>query len=75
MSAIQDRYLESNEHAKGYMWKRLGALLDMNLNLQENGVKDEDELFSKLGMNSDEWLPVIHLYFRYLLFLIFVIKI
>ena len=48
------------------MWKRLGGLLDMNLTLQENGVKDEDEMFDKLGMNSDQWLPVIHLYFRYL---------
>ena len=71
LSAIQERYLESNEHAKGYMWKRLGGLLDMNLTLQENGVKDEEEMFDKLGMNSDQWLPVIHLYFRYSLSLKF----
>lgn len=57
-------------HAKGYMWKRLGGLLDMNLTLQENGVKDEDEMFDKLGMNSDQWLPVIHLYFRYFILLV-----
>lgn len=63
LSAIQERYLELNIHAKGYMWKRLGGLLDMNLTLQENGVKDEEEMFDNLGMNSDQWLPVIHLYF------------
>lgn len=68
LSAVQERYVEFNEHAKGYMWKRLGGLLDMNLTLQENGVKDEEEVFDKLGMNSDLWLPVIHLYFRYFLF-------
>ncbi|KAJ3303441.1 Cytochrome b5 domain-containing protein 1 [Kappamyces sp. JEL0829] len=65
MSAIQDRYTATNAHAKGYMWKRLGTLLDMNLTLQENGIKDEDEMFDKLGMISDQWLPVIHLYFRF----------
>jgi hypothetical protein len=47
------------------MWKRLGTLLDMNLSLQDNGIKDEDVQFDNLGMNSDQWLPVIHLYFRF----------
>ena len=39
MSAIQERYLAFNSHAKGYMWKRCGQLLDMSLTLQENGIK------------------------------------
>ncbi|KAI8900618.1 hypothetical protein BC833DRAFT_618363 [Globomyces pollinis-pini] len=64
LSAIQDRYNAINAHAKGYMWKRLSVLLDMSLTLAENGMKDEDEIFDQLGMNSDQWLPVIHLYFR-----------
>jgi hypothetical protein len=58
--------MEINAHAKGYMWKRLASLLDMNLTLQENGIPDEEDIFDQLGMNSDQWLPVIHLYFSYL---------
>lgn len=65
LSAIQDRYLAYNAHAKGYMWKRLNALLDMTQTLEANGIKDETEQFEKLGMNEDEYLPAIHLYFRY----------
>lgn len=57
-----------NAHAKGYMWKRLTGLLDMNLTLEENGIKDEESLFDSLNINADSWLPVIHLYFRYMPF-------
>ncbi|KAL3893981.1 MAG: hypothetical protein SGCHY_005533 [Lobulomycetales sp.] len=63
--AIQDRYLAYNSHAKGYMWKRQGTLLDMNATLEENGMPDQAKQFERAGMNEDEWLPVIHLYFRY----------
>jgi hypothetical protein len=54
-----------NGHAKGYMWKRLGVLLDMSMTLEANGVKDETAQFEKLGMNEEDFLPAIHLYFRY----------
>jgi hypothetical protein len=47
------------------MWKRLGKLLDMNLDLAANGIEDEVETFEKLGMDHEDFLPVIHLYFRY----------
>lgn len=53
-----------NSHAKGYMWKRLGTLLDMALTLEQNGIKDESATFETLGIDEDQWLPVIHLYFR-----------
>jgi hypothetical protein len=65
LSAIQERYTALNAHAKGYMWKRLSALLDMNLTLEENGIVDEEDIMDQVGMNNDQWLPVIHLYFRY----------
>ena len=71
MGDIQDRYMQVNAHAKGYMWKRLTTLLDMNLTLQENGIPDEQDIFDDLGMNSDQWLPVIHLYFSYFYYLFF----
>lgn len=63
LGAIQERYSANNAHAKGYMWKRLGVLLDMTLTLEANGIKDEAPLFESLHMDEEEWLPVIHLYF------------
>ncbi|KAI8929908.1 cytochrome b5-like heme/steroid binding domain-containing protein [Entophlyctis helioformis] len=63
LAAIQDRYMNLNAHAKGYMWKRLGTLLDMSLSLEENGVRDESAYFERLGIDEDQWLPAIHLYF------------
>ncbi|KAI9205356.1 uncharacterized protein BJ171DRAFT_567535 [Polychytrium aggregatum] len=65
MNAIQERYMAFNAHAKGYMWKRLGILLDMTLTLEQNGIRDESLDFERTGITEDEWLPVIHLYFRY----------
>lgn len=63
LSAIQDRYGSVNAHAKGYMWKRLGSLLDMNATLEANGIPDESKIFDQVGMDEDQWLPAIHLYF------------
>lgn len=45
------------------MWKRLGNLLDMSQDLEANGILDESATFDKLGMDEEEFLPVIHLYF------------
>lgn len=45
------------------MWKRLGKLLDMNLDLASNGIEDESDAFETLGIDYDEHLPAIHLYF------------
>jgi len=63
LNAIQDRYLKLNAHSKGYIWKRLGNLLDMEKTLEENNVKDESQEFEMLGMDEEEYLPVIHIYF------------
>lgn len=63
MTAIQKRYLHYNSHAKGYMWKRLGGVLDMSMTLEENGIKDETDVMERVGMDEDEWLPRIHLFF------------
>ncbi|KAL2917924.1 hypothetical protein HK105_202337 [Polyrhizophydium stewartii] len=63
LSAIQDRYMQHNAHAKGYMWKRLGQLLDMSMTLEENGIRDESAYFERLGIDEEQWLPAIHLYF------------
>ncbi|KAG5457343.1 MAG: hypothetical protein BJ554DRAFT_2673 [Olpidium bornovanus] len=63
MTAIQKRYLRYNSHAKGYMWKRLGAVLDMSQTLEENGIRDESDDMERVGMDIDDWLPRLHLYF------------
>ena len=63
LNAIQDRYMAYNAHAKGYMWKRLGTLLDMTKTLEENGVRDEGPQMERLGMDEDLYLPSLHLYF------------
>lgn len=63
LQAIQKRYLQFNAHAKGYTWKRLGNILDMSQNLKLNGVEDESEVMERVGMDEEEWLPRVHLYF------------
>ena len=64
MSEIQDRYVRYNAHASSYTWKYDGHDLNMNKTLQENGVRDESEDFYKLGLDEDQFLPALHLYFN-----------
>jgi len=61
---IQQRFLVFNAHAASYTWKRLGKPLNMNKTLEENGMKDETEEFIRLGIDPDDHIPVIHLYFN-----------
>ena len=64
LNEILDRYLEFNVHAASYTWKRLGKVLDMAKNLEQNGIEDERDEMIKLGMKVDEYCPAIHLYFN-----------
>merc|ERR1712039_502445 len=61
---IQERYLVHNAHAPSYTWKRLGTPLNMKKTLDENGMKDESEEFLRLGIDPDDHIPVIHLFFN-----------
>ena len=36
----------------------------MNKNLEENGIPDETEELLELGIDVDEYIPAIHLYFN-----------
>ena len=38
--------------------------LDMELTLEENGVKDLTEEFAALSIDPDEYIPVVHVYFN-----------
>lgn len=55
--------MQYNVHAASYTWKRLGKVLDMNKTLQENGIADEAQECIELGLDPEEYIPVIHLYF------------
>jgi len=68
---IRERYLEFNWQAASYAWKVMKQVegewtflgLDMELSLDENGVKDEAEDFEDLSIPNDFYIPVIHLYY------------
>ena len=64
MNEILDRYLKFNSHAASYTWKRLGKVLDMSKNLDQNGIYDDKPELQQLGMPVDDYVPGIHLYFN-----------
>lgn len=65
---IQSRYAEYNAHATSYTWKHLlndaFVPLDMARTLDQSGIPDEGPLFDKLHIDSDLFLPTVHLYFN-----------
>ena len=70
INEILERYKKYNDHAESYTWKRLQKKLDMDLTLDENDVPDErDDHFviyddDTKNIESEEYIPVIHLYFN-----------
>ena len=64
LNEILDRYTKTNVHAASYTWKRMGTVLDMSKNLEKNGILDEREELLELGMQPDDYVPAIHLYFN-----------
>lgn len=64
MNEILDRYLELNEHASSYTWKRLGRPLDMDKTMEENDIPDESEDFVDLNLDEDSYIPCVHLYYN-----------
>lgn len=70
LRAVRDRFLDYNAHAKSYTWKGLRGdagefvPLDMNKTLGENGIDDDEDEILRLGMNPDDFLPTLHLYFN-----------
>lgn len=74
LEQVRDRFLEYNSHAKSYTWKVLvpnedgsGSSfkpLDMAKTLEDNGVEDNQDEAWELGLDADDYLPVIHLSFN-----------
>ncbi len=61
---ILNRYKQINEHAESYTWKRLQRVLDMELTLSENDIPDETDEYLSLGIDPEDYIPAIHLYFN-----------
>ena len=68
MQQILDRYMDYNGHASSYTWKSLDngdfRPLDMNKTLEQNGIYDETKEFERLRIDSDFYVPVLHLYYN-----------
>ena len=64
LNEILDRFLDVNQHAASYTWKRLGKPLDMEKTLADNNIPDETQEMINLGLDEDEYIPAIHLYFN-----------
>ncbi|XP_075237782.1 cytochrome b5 domain-containing protein 1 [Lycorma delicatula] len=61
---ILERYLPFNKHATSYTWKFEHKILDMDLTLDENGIKDERKLFLEIGLPDNFYIPCLMLYFN-----------
>lgn len=71
---IRERFLELNWHAKSYTWKALvrrGTATDlsfeelnMNMNLEQNGVPNETRSFEDHLVATDYYIPVLHVYWN-----------
>lgn len=64
INEILDRFLEINHHAASYTWKRLGKPLDMEKTLDENDIPDETFEYGELGIDEDDYVPAVHLYYN-----------
>jgi hypothetical protein len=64
LNEILDRYVEINEHAASYNWKRRGMPLDMQRTLEDNDIPDETEQFNDLNLDEDCYIPAVHLYYK-----------
>lgn len=42
----------------------MGQVLDMSKSLEKNGILDERDELLELGMQLDDYIPAIHLYFN-----------
>ena len=64
LEEIQERYMVYNQHAGSYTWKRLGRPLSLDKTLDENSVPDETKIMQDIGMNPEEHVPVLNIYFN-----------
>ncbi|BBN20584.1 hypothetical protein MPTK1_Vg00750 [Marchantia polymorpha subsp. ruderalis] len=70
MKEILERYLPINSHARSYSWEAVVSdecgefvRVDMDKSLAENGITDDSDLYSSMGMAADHVVPCIHVYY------------
>lgn len=64
INRIQQRYKFFNSHTESYTWKFEARVLNMKLNLDENGIPDPRIKFRKWEMRDDTYIPCLMLYFN-----------
>ncbi|XP_050310447.1 cytochrome b5 domain-containing protein 1 [Anthonomus grandis grandis] len=61
---ILERYRLFNSDASSYTWRYLDNNIDMTKTLEENGIPDEREIFTELGLPQNFYMPSIFLYYN-----------
>ncbi|CAG9865236.1 unnamed protein product [Phyllotreta striolata] len=61
---IEDRYMEFNNDAECYTWRYLGQNLNMDKTMEENGICDERDKFTELGLSQNYHVPSVSLYYN-----------
>jgi|TARA_B100000482_G_C12546541_1_gene274433 hypothetical protein len=60
--------MEYNAHATCYTWKQLKdenfVKIDMQKTLDQIGMPDESGLFESMGIDEDQYMPIVHVYFN-----------
>ncbi|KAJ8918875.1 hypothetical protein NQ315_011167 [Exocentrus adspersus] len=61
---ILQRYLMFNCDAESYTWRYLDRPIIMEKTMEENGIPDERDLFTDLGIPQNYYVPTILLYYN-----------
>nr|CAI5843824.1 unnamed protein product [Callosobruchus analis] len=61
---IQERYSMFNSDADSYTWRYLSKNINMTKTMEENGIPDERDLFTELGMPQTYYIPSVFLYYN-----------
>ncbi|XP_028133541.1 cytochrome b5 domain-containing protein 1 [Diabrotica virgifera virgifera] len=61
---IQERYNLFNSDAGSYTWRYKSKNIDMNKTMEENGILDERDTFTRLGLPQNYYVPSVFLYYN-----------
>ncbi|KAH1017653.1 hypothetical protein HUJ05_008263 [Dendroctonus ponderosae] len=61
---ILERFSIFNSDADSYTWRYLDKNIDMSKTLEENGIADERDKFTELGLPQNFYIPSIFLYYN-----------
>lgn len=61
---IQERYSIFNSDTDSYKWCYEDHPLDLDKTLEENGIVDERDTFTDLGLPDNTYVPMLLLYYK-----------